>query len=450
MGTRTNFYKNPSFTYNKDFDLNSALQNLKAYNAVTGNPTLPEQKPVSGDRKVFSQPNRRKRRRNNPDPDRRPDVQETDGPMSHHDYIQKIRKEANSSQYIEELTTDVLESSTAGGQLVGYDSKFKMMLVLAFCDKSSSSEGEENRVSGSIQNVYEEKKNPNRDGNIDAANLVKERSQQRFAVPGEPVCVVCGKYGEYICDETDDDICSMDCKAELLENLKFSLGPRSNQSLVEPSRGPKFPLQVFESGGDTWDFNRHRWSTKRSSLSAYECVKCKKAGHLAEDCLVMNWNPQSFPFGNQASSSSNGSSVIPKDLLELYKRCHQIGKTSAAAKCNACHRVSSLAACLDCRISFCDSGGHLMEHIRTHPSHRKYYSFKLNRLVKCCKSSCKVTDIKDLLACHFCFDKAFDKFYDMYNATWKVAGISIIASSICCEDHFAWHRMNCLNAGVED
>ncbi|KAI3729083.1 hypothetical protein L6452_17731 [Arctium lappa] len=37
----------------------------------------------------------------------------------------------------------------------------------------------------------------------------------------------------------------------------------------------------------------------------------------------------------------------------------------------------------------------------------------------CCKSSCKVTDIKDLPACHFCFDKAFEKFNDMCNATWK-------------------------------
>ncbi|XP_076897107.1 uncharacterized protein LOC143550320 isoform X2 [Bidens hawaiensis] len=343
--------------------------------------------------------------------------------MSHHDYVHKIRKEANSTQLIEELTNDVLESSTAGRRLVQYDS-----------DKSSFSEGEEDRVSG----------------NTDPTNLVKKRSEQRFAVPGEPACVVCGKYGEYICDETDDDICSMYCKTELLNNLKFSQGSRSNQSLVEASSGPKFPLQVFESGGDTWDFDRNRWSTKRSSLSTYECWKCKKAGHLAEDCLVMDWNPQSSSCSNKASSSSNRQSVIPKDLLELYKRCHQIGKTSAATKCNACHRVSTLASCLDCRISFCDSAGHLMEHIKTHPSHSKYYSFKLNRLVKCCKSSCKVTDIKDLLACHFCFDKAFDKFYDMYNATWKSAGTSIISGSICCEDHFAWHRMNCLNAGVED
>ncbi|XP_076910106.1 uncharacterized protein LOC143567617 [Bidens hawaiensis] len=138
-------------------------------------------------------------------------------------------------------------------------------------DKSNFSEGEEDRVSGLISNIYEEKNDPDQDndGNTDPTNLVKKRSEQRFAVPGEPACVVCGKYGEYICDETDDDICSMYCKTELLNNLKFSQGSRSNQSLVEASSGPKFPLQVFESGGDTWDFDRNRWSTKRSSLSTY-------------------------------------------------------------------------------------------------------------------------------------------------------------------------------------
>lgn len=46
---------------------------------------------------------------------------------------------------------------------------------------------------------------------------VKTRTEQRFPLHGEPVCVICGRYGEYICDETDDDICSKDCKAELLK-----------------------------------------------------------------------------------------------------------------------------------------------------------------------------------------------------------------------------------------
>ncbi|XP_027527669.1 probable ATP-dependent RNA helicase DDX59 [Neopelma chrysocephalum] len=39
---------------------------------------------------------------------------------------------------------------------------------------------------------------------------------QRWAEPGEPVCVVCGRYGEYICDKTDEDVCSLECKAKHL------------------------------------------------------------------------------------------------------------------------------------------------------------------------------------------------------------------------------------------
>ncbi|KAL6563997.1 hypothetical protein OROHE_005237 [Orobanche hederae] len=49
---------------------------------------------------------------------------------------------------------------------------------------------------------------------------VKERCwDQREALPGEPRCAICGRYGEYICDETDDDICSLECKKSLLISL---------------------------------------------------------------------------------------------------------------------------------------------------------------------------------------------------------------------------------------
>lgn len=46
---------------------------------------------------------------------------------------------------------------------------------------------------------------------------VKEScKEQREALPGEPKCIICGRYGEYICDQTDDDICSLECKQTLL------------------------------------------------------------------------------------------------------------------------------------------------------------------------------------------------------------------------------------------
>lgn len=60
-------------------------------------------------------------------------------------------------------------------------------------------------------------------GEIDDASEecpVKERRQeQREALPGEPCCLICGRYGEYICDETSDDICSKECKSTLLASI---------------------------------------------------------------------------------------------------------------------------------------------------------------------------------------------------------------------------------------
>ncbi|KAJ4808773.1 DEAD-box ATP-dependent RNA helicase 41 [Rhynchospora pubera] len=52
------------------------------------------------------------------------------------------------------------------------------------------------------------------------SSQVKEHSyEQREALPGEPRCTICSRYGEYICDQTDDDICSLQCKSILLSRL---------------------------------------------------------------------------------------------------------------------------------------------------------------------------------------------------------------------------------------
>ncbi|NXF89151.1 DDX59 helicase, partial [Eubucco bourcierii] len=61
------------------------------------------------------------------------------------------------------------------------------------------------------------KDNQNTDKDSTSEEPIKSYSKsQRWAEPGEPVCVVCGRYGEYICDKTDEDICSLECKAKHL------------------------------------------------------------------------------------------------------------------------------------------------------------------------------------------------------------------------------------------
>ncbi|MED6133712.1 hypothetical protein PIB30_030685 [Stylosanthes scabra] len=357
MGTRTNFYKNPSISYNKHFSLSSVLQNLQAYNAATGNVPPSDETPsistTTSDQKTRSL----KRRR---DPKLLKSQHDCDGPssMSHCDYVQKRRDEVDSSRNCGrvELTEDVLHcrgNPNSAVALVDYAS-----------DEGSPSDHQEELIPlDTVEQTQEF------DG-------IKSRSEQRFPVAGEPVCVICGRYGEYICNETDDDVCSMECKTELLEILKSNEGSSHIQVRDFSSSGISNALLEPVFSDDNWDYDRHRWTKKRSSLSTYECWKCHRPGHLAEDCLVKSCS--------QITASSNRSSSIPKDLLGLYRRCHQIGKDLLAANCNVCRSSSNLATCLDCSVVLCDGAGHLDEHIRTHPSHQKYYSHKLKRLSVSC------------------------------------------------------------------
>ncbi|XAR60436.1 RNA helicase [Bertholletia excelsa] len=70
----------------------------------------------------------------------------------------------------------------------------------------------------------------------EATDDVKKRCwAQREALPGEPHCIICGRYGEYICDETDDDVCSLECKQTLLCRIATSKKP---VALPSPIRVP--------------------------------------------------------------------------------------------------------------------------------------------------------------------------------------------------------------------
>ncbi|RZC89497.1 hypothetical protein C5167_027040 [Papaver somniferum] len=439
MGTTriNNIYKNPSYAYNKDLSISSIIGNLRAYNVATGNlpppPSPPPPPPPNDDLHSTGQKKSSKRRRrcqklDDMSVDEENDI---DGPLSHQDYIHKRRQDIDrdSSRVYQELTPeDVLSNPSSTFQpLVQYESDD---------DDESNSTGDPDQGQDLSNDDY---------GN--EPDRVKKRAEQRFPIIGEPACVVCGKYGEYICDETGDDICSTDCKADLLLKAQSAEGAiNCHDSRCLPGTSM---VKLPEVKEDAWDFGRNRWTTKRSSLCTYECWNCQKPGHLPEDCLMITRALSSPSTSSHVPVGARNSSSISKDLLALYRICHQIGKNLHTAKCSICRSSSSLGMCLDCSISLCDDSGHLNEHIISHPSHQKIYSFKLQRLVKCCKSTCGVTDIKDLLACHYCLDKAFEKFYDMYSASWKRAGLSIIWNSICCEEHFTWHRINCTNADVD-
>ncbi|CAG8740303.1 4709_t:CDS:2 [Dentiscutata erythropus] len=77
---------------------------------------------------------------------------------------------------------------------------------------------------------------------------IKECScQQREASTGEPVCVVCGKYGEYICDETDHDVCSIECKKIDIERTKKITNntPEPLPKVIQPV--PKYSHNIADT-----------------------------------------------------------------------------------------------------------------------------------------------------------------------------------------------------------
>lgn len=56
------------------------------------------------------------------------------------------------------------------------------------------------------------------DDEEDEEPVVSYSKQQRWPTKGEPVCVECGRYGAYIVDQTDQDVCSLECKARHLRH----------------------------------------------------------------------------------------------------------------------------------------------------------------------------------------------------------------------------------------
>eukprot|EP00897_Mesotaenium_endlicherianum_P003984 jgi/Mesen1/3613/ME000020S03139 len=86
------------------------------------------------------------------------------------------------------------------------------------------------------QDHHREVEEEKEDGGEEGEAVVRWRKDQRFAAPGEPACVTCGRFGAYVCDQTDADICSVECKEEHLQSTAAAASgaalPRSGQPAV--------------------------------------------------------------------------------------------------------------------------------------------------------------------------------------------------------------------------
>lgn len=88
--------------------------------------------------------------------------------------------------------------------------------------------------------------------------VVSYSKLQRWPEAGEPVCVVCGRYGAYIVDRTDKDVCSLECKARHLMKLGITVAPSNSDAVTkkEEDEGEREGGEE-EEGDASWVYREH-------------------------------------------------------------------------------------------------------------------------------------------------------------------------------------------------
>ena len=71
----------------------------------------------------------------------------------------------------------------------------------------------------SVENERVRQSDHEDDSDDEEEAVLSYSKQQRWPVGDEQRCVVCGRYGAYIVDQTDQDVCSLECKARHLHLL---------------------------------------------------------------------------------------------------------------------------------------------------------------------------------------------------------------------------------------
>lgn len=174
---------------------------------------------------------------------------------------------------------------------------------------------------------------------------VKERCKdQREALPGEPRCVNCGRYGEYICDETDDDICSKECKQILLSKIANDRKPSLHINTVKvPAIDECFYVKDDRSCTESLNINQieslreklgihvRGESVPAPILSFSSCNLPKKleenlenAGYELPTPIQMQAIPAALLNMNVVISADTGSGKTASFLVPIISHCSRI------------------------------------------------------------------------------------------------------------------------------
>lgn len=101
-----------------------------------------------------------------------------------------------------------------------------------------------------------------------------------------PFCAVCGKFGQYVCDRTDEDVCSMECKRRAEARAMAAIQPNAPSTPPDAitSQNSQPLIGVSNSEQHVYLPGKHRFKSAVTILDSHKCPLCGRTGHLPQDC----------------------------------------------------------------------------------------------------------------------------------------------------------------------
>ena len=201
-----------------------------------------------------------------------------------------------------------------------------------------------------ISGDYKESEEEEEDEEDDEEPVKSLKKSQRWPEPGEPICVMCGRYGEYICDSTDNDVCSLECKAFHLAQMgkahpergevpSGSLGTEDTTS-GDQEQGYSFKEDAFILGLTQEQVQRVKQelgivtqgqSVGRPIIEFEHCnfpsvlgANLKKAGYEAPTPVQMQMVPVGLAGRDIVASADTGSGKTVAFLLPVVVRALEV------------------------------------------------------------------------------------------------------------------------------
>ena len=162
-----------------------------------------------------------------------------------------------------------------------------------------------------------------------------------------PFCVICGKYGQYVCDSTDQDVCSLECKRKAEAAALSSLptdSPTLSPSHLTLSHEKHKEVEVLRVVPTAPQFipAKNRWKDGISPLDSRKCPICGKTGHLAQDCHFASGKLVEFVgfSRNQEEEEEGGKHRIECESLPEWQR-REVSQTKGVKR--SCRSYSGSA-----------------------------------------------------------------------------------------------------------